>query len=98
MHKNITGVIAKMLAVTLAVGTVGTAVPADDANAAAKPKLSKNKVSVNVGKKAKITIKNVKAKKVKKLTVKSAKKAIAAVKKNGKTGFTVTGKKAGYIY
>ena len=95
MHKNITGVIAKMLAVTLAVGTVGTAVPADDANAAAKPKLSKSKVSVNVGKKAKITIKNVKAKKVKKLTVKSAKKAIAAVKKNGKTGFTVTGKKAG---
>ncbi len=95
MRKNVKSVVAKTLAVALAFTTVVTAVPASEADAAKKPKLSKKKVSVEVKKSAKITIKNVKAKKVKKLTVKTNKKKVATVKKNGKTAFTITGKKAG---
>ena len=94
MHKPTTRITAAALALILAAGTAATAAPGA-AQAAPKPKLSKSKVTVAVGKKAKVTIKNVKAKKVKKLTVKSAKKPVASVKKNGKTAFTVTGKKAG---
>ncbi len=96
MHKQIRATVAKALALTLALSVVGISAPdADAAKKAKKPKLSKNKVTVAVKKKAKIKIKNVKAKKVKKLTVKSTKKSIASVKKNGKTAFTITGKKAG---
>lgn len=94
MRKNIKCVVAKVLALTLALTTVAAA-PANDADAAKKPVLSKKKVTVTVKKSEKITIKNVKAKKVKKLTVKIDKKKVAAVKKNGKTAFTITGKKAG---
>ncbi len=95
MRKNIRSVVAKTLAVALALTTVVTAVPASEADAAKKPKLSKKKVTVTVKKSTKISIKNVKAKKVKKLTVTTNKKKIATVKKNGKTAFTITGKKAG---
>lgn len=95
MHKNVKSIVAKALAFTLVVTAVGTLAPAAESDAAKKPKLSKTKVNVAVKKSAKITIKNVKAKKVKKLTVKSAKKSIATVKKNGRTKFTITGKKAG---
>ncbi len=96
MQKQIRATVAKALALTLALSVVGISAPdADAAKKAKKPKLSKSKVTVAVKKKAKIKIKNVKAKKVKKLTVKSTKKSIASVKKNGKTAFTITGKKAG---
>lgn len=93
MHKTAKGILAKALVLALALTSVVTAAP--DAAAAKKPKLSKSKVTVAEKKTAKITIKNVKAKQVKKLTVKTAKKAVATVKKNGKTAFTITGKKAG---
>ncbi len=95
MRKNVKCIVAKTLALTLALTTVATATPANEAEAAKKPALSKKKVTVNVKKSTKIKIKNVKAKKVRKLTVKIDKKKIASVKKNGKTAFTITGKKAG---
>lgn len=95
MHRKAKGILAKALVLAMAVTLAGTAAPDADAAKAKKPKLSKNKVSVAVKKTAKIKVKNVKAKQVKKLTVKTAAKSIAAVKKNGKTAFTITGKKAG---
>ena len=94
MRKNMKRVLAGALAIALA-ASAGTAAPAGTAQAAAKPKLSKTKLTLAAGKKATVTVKNVKAKKVKKLTVKSSKKAVASVKKKGKAAFTVTGKKAG---
>lgn len=94
MHRTAKGILAKALVLTLAATLAGTA-PDADAAKAKKPKLSKNKVTVAVKKTAKIKIKNVKANQVKKLSVKTAKKATATVKKNGKTAFTITGKKAG---
>ena len=93
MQKNKKGVLAKTFAFVLACSLIG--IPAPDANAAKKPKLSAKKITVTIKKSKKIKIKNVKAKKVKKLTVKSSRKKIATVKKNGKTAFKVTGKKAG---
>ncbi|MCR5796414.1 MAG: family 43 glycosylhydrolase [Eubacterium sp.] len=60
-----------------------------------KPTLSKTKITVQTGKSKKVTIKN--AKKIKKLKIKmtgSAKKK-ATVKKSGKKGILVKGKKAG---
>lgn len=91
MHKNFKSVLAKSLAVAMAITMVGTV----DVDAAKKPALSKKSITITAKKSKKITIKNVKAKKVKKLTVKTSKKAVATVKKNGKTAFTVTGVKAG---
>lgn len=94
MHRNAKRTLAAVLSLALAAGTIAVSAPIG-ADAAAKPKLSKTKLTLEAGKKAKVTVKNVAAKKVKKLNVKSAKKAVAAVKKNGKTAFTVTGKKEG---
>lgn len=93
MRKNIKSVFAKALAVTLVVSMAGVSAPAADA--AKKPALSTKKVTVIKGKSKKVTIKNVKAKKVKKLTVSVDKKKYVSVKKNGKTAFTIKGKKAG---
>lgn len=93
MRKNIKSVFAKTLAVTLVVSMAGVSAPAADA--AKKPALSTKKVTVSKGKSKKVTIKNVKAKKVKKLTVSVDKKKYVSVKKNGKTAFTIKGKKAG---
>ncbi|MCM1246725.1 MAG: endo-1,4-beta-xylanase [Roseburia sp.] len=93
MHRNIRSAIAKTVAVTLALSLA--AISAPDSEAAKKPKLSVKSVTVSVNKTKKVKIKNVKAKQVKKLTVKVNKKSIASVKKNGKTAFTVKGKKAG---
>lgn len=93
MRKNIKSVFAKALAVTLVVSMAGVSAPAADA--AKKPALSTKKVTVSKGKSKKVTIKNVKAKKVKKLTVSVDKKKYVSVKKNGKTAFTIKGKKAG---
>lgn len=95
MNQTAKRVAASALAFTLAVTAAGVISPVSEADAAKKPTLSKKSVSVIVKKSAKITIKNVKANKVKSLTVKSAKKSIATVKKNGKTKFTITGKKEG---
>lgn len=92
MHKYGKSILAKSLAFALVL-SVGIAAP--DVQAAKKPKLSKKKVTLTVKKSKKIKIKNVKAKKVKKLTVTSSKKSIVKVKKNGKTAFTVTARKAG---
>lgn len=93
MHRKVRRAAAKALALVLALSVAGVAAP--DSQAAKKPKLSPNKVTVSVKKSKKVTIKNVKAKQVKKLAVTSSKKSIAAVKKKGKTAFTITGKKAG---
>lgn len=82
-------------ALTLAAICVTTAVSAPEAEAAKKPALSGKKVTLEVKQSAKIKVKNVKSAKIKKLTVKSSKKKVAVVKKNGKTAFTITGKKAG---
>ena len=92
MRKNIKSVFAKTLAVTLVVSMAGVSAPAADA--AKKPALSTKKVTVSKGKSKKVTIKNVKAKKVKKLTVSVDKKKYVSVKKNGKTAFTIKGKKS----
>lgn len=93
MQKHRKQIVAKSLSLALVFALFGGAAP--DVQAAKKPKLSTKKVSLYVKKSKKIKIKNVKAKKVKKLTVTSSKKAVAKVKKNGKTAFTITGKKAG---
>lgn len=92
MHRNAKRTIAAALALALAAGTLASPAPAD---AARKPKLSRTSLTLKAGKKAKVKIKNVTAKKVKKLTVKTSAKKTAAVKKNGKTAFTVTAKKKG---
>ena len=93
MQKHRKQIVAKSLSLALILALFGGTAP--DVQAAKKPKLSTKKVSLYVKKSKKIKIKNVKAKKVKKLTVTSSKKAVAKVKKNGKTAFTITGKKAG---
>ncbi|MCM1246395.1 MAG: endo-1,4-beta-xylanase [Roseburia sp.] len=93
MHKKAKRAAAKVLALVLTVSVAGVAAP--DSQAAKKPKLSTKTVTVSVKKSKKVKIKNVKAKQVKKLTVKSNKAKTASVKKNGKTAFTITGKKAG---
>ena len=92
MHRNAKRTLAAALALALAAGTLASPAPAD---AARKPKLSRTSLTLKAGKKAKVKIKNVTAKKVKKLTVKTSAKKTAAVKKNGKTAFTVTAKKKG---
>ena len=65
MHKNFKGAIAKALIATLAISLAGVQAP--ESAAAKKPKLSAKKVSVGVKKSKKISIKNVKAKEIKKL-------------------------------
>ena len=92
MKKNVNRALATVMAAALTVSLIG--MPAD-ADAAKKMKLSKKSVTVTKGKSVKVTIKNVKAKKVKKLVVTSSKKSIATVKKSGKAAFKVTGKKKG---
>ncbi|MCM1245733.1 MAG: endo-1,4-beta-xylanase [Roseburia sp.] len=95
MRRNVKSAVAKAVVVALTITLAGIASPETEAAAAKKPKLSKTKVTVKVKKSAKVKIKNVKAKKIKKLAVTSNKKKNATVKKNGKTAFTITGKKAG---
>ena len=89
MHKNAKNVLAKALALTLAVSMMNLSAPVADA--AKKPALSTKKVTINVGKSKKVKIKNVKTKKIKKLALSVNKKKIVSVKKNGKTAFTVKG-------
>lgn len=100
MQRRMKKAAAKTIALALALSVAvqgGMAMDAPSASAAKskKPKLSTKKVTVTVKRSKKVKIKNVKAGQVKKLSVKSSKKNIASAKKNGKTAFTVTGKKAG---
>lgn len=94
MKRNMTKAIAVALSMSITMSLMTTAVNVD---AAKKIKLSKKSVTLAMGMSSTIKIKNVKAKKIKKLTVKSSNKKIAAVKRNGnkKTSFKVTGKAKG---
>lgn len=96
MKKNLKTACAKVTAVALALAMVASAAPADAAKAK-KPALSKSKVTINVGKTKKITVKkatpkkttwtvNKKGKKVVKLTKKTKKSVtIKALKKGSAT-------------
>ena len=97
MRKKFTATIAKVLTMSLVVSLLGVSTDVEVEAAKKKIRLSKKSVSLTVGKSKKIKIKNVKKKKIKKLTVKCGKKTIAKVKKvgNKKTVFRVTGKKEG---
>lgn len=64
MNKSLKRVIVSTMALSLLV----PAVSAPKAEAAAKPKLSAKSVKVTVGAKKKVTVKKVKAKKIKKTT------------------------------
>lgn len=77
---------------TVAALVLQMVLPGTGAYAAAKPKLAKKKVEVNVGVQKKVKIKNAKGYK---LTVKSKKKAVATAKKKGNAAFVVKGVKAG---
>ncbi len=79
----------KRMAVVMAFALVVASIPGADAQAAKKAKLAKTKLTINVGKKKTIKIKN-KAKKAK-YTFKVKKASIAKVSKKG----VVTAKKAG---
>ena len=82
-------------AVALSLALAMSTLAITPASAAKKVKLAKTKITVNVGKTKKVKIKNVKKTQVKKLTVKSSKKAVATAKKAGKVAIKVTGKKKG---
>lgn len=77
----------KLVALTLAVSLIGTGAATDVAEAKAKVKLNKKKVTLRVGKTVKLKVKGTK----KKVTWKSNKKKVATVNKKGK----VTAKKVG---
>ena len=80
--------IMRTSATALAFCLLATAVPAMNADAKAKPKLSKKKVTLTVGKKVKLKVKNAGKKKVK---WKTSNKKVAKVNKKG----VVKAKKAG---
>lgn len=93
MNKSLKRVIVSAMALSLLV----PAVSAPKAEAAAKPKLSAKSVKVTVGAKKKVTVKKVKAKKIKKTTWSLPKKGkkIVSLSAKKKTGVTLKGKKAG---
>ena len=82
----------KTTAMLLAAAVVASGIPANETEAAKKPKLSKTKISVRVGGSKKVTIKN--AKKIKCKMKAKAKKVVKITKKSAK-GLTVKGLKAG---
>ena len=83
---------AKTTAMLLAAAVFASGIPANETEAAKKPKLSKTKISVRVGASKKVTIKN--AKKIKCKMKAKAKKVVKITKKSAK-GLTVKGLKAG---
>ena len=91
--------VIKVSAAMLAFCLLATAVPAMNADAKAKPKLSKKKVTLTVGKKVKLKVKNAGKKKVKwktsnKKVAKVNKKGVVKAKKAGKATITAkVGKK-----
>ena len=80
---------------SLALAASGLAVNNSDVSAAAKVKLSASKATIKVGASKTVTVKGVKASKVKKLSLSTSKKAVATAKKVSNVKFSVTGKKAG---
>ena len=85
--------IMRASAAALAFCLLATAAPAMNADAAAKPKLNKKKITIKVGKTKKLKIKNLKGKKVK---WKTSNKSVVKIKKTGKkTVVKLKGKKAG---
>lgn len=100
MKKNLKNTSAKVLAVALAAGMVVSSLPGTVASAKKKvknPTLGKTKVSITVGKTKKITVKQNKGPKVKKVTIKLSKKQKKLVKitKKTKKYLKVKGIKAG---
>ena len=85
--------IMRASAAALAFCLLATAAPAMNADAKAKPKLSKKKITVKVGKTKKLKVKNLKGKKVKWKT--SNKKVVKIKKTKKKTVVKLKGKKAG---
>lgn len=86
---------ALVLSLTLAATAVFPTATPTVSEAAAKPALSAKKGTFLAGEAKTVTIKNVKKKNVKKLVVSTSKKAVATVKKSGKTALVITSKKAG---
>ena len=85
--------IMRASAAALAFCLLATAAPAMNADAKAKPKLNKKKITIKVGKAKKLKIKNLKGKKVK---WKTSNKKVVKIKKTGKkTVVKLKGKKAG---
>ncbi len=82
----------KMLLSLLLVFSLVTGISVNQVSAAKKPKLNKKKVTVEVGKKKTITVKNTKKKA--KWSIKKGKKYIKITKKK-KSSVTIKGKKAG---
>lgn len=81
--------VARMLAVAMCVTVMGGSA---EASAAAKPKLSKKKLSLTIGGTKKLKVTKAKGAKI---TWKSNKKKVVAVKKSGKYGGKVTAKAKG---
>ena len=85
--------IMRASAAALAFCLLATAAPAINADAKAKPKLNKKKITIKVGKTKKLKVKNLKGKKVK---WKTSNKKVVKIKKTGKkTVVKLKGKKAG---
>lgn len=83
----------KCICMLLIAGLVSQfAVSSNGTLAVSKPTLSTKSVKIKVGASKKVTVKKAKGYK---LTVKSKKRAIASVKKSGKTAFVIKGVKAG---
>lgn len=93
VNRSVKRLIVSAMSLSLLVPVVN--VP--EAQAATKPKLSKKSVSITVGKKKKITVKKVKAKKVKKTTWSLPKKGkkIVSLSSKKKTSVILKGKKKG---
>ncbi|MCI8365432.1 MAG: endo-1,4-beta-xylanase [Eubacterium sp.] len=87
--------IALLMAGTLLLSAVLPYTQASQTEAAAKPKLSVKKLSLNLGKSKKVQVKNVKKKQLKKITWKAKNKKIVTVKKSGKLAASIKGKKTG---
>lgn len=93
MKKNLKTACAKVTAVALALAMVASATPADAAKAK-KPALSKSKVTINVGKTKKITVKKATPKKTTWTVNKKGKKVVKLTKKT-KKGVTIKALKKG---
>ncbi len=87
--------IALLMAGTLLLSAVLPYTQASQAEAAAKPKLSVKKLTLNLGKSKKVQVKNIKKKQLKKITWKAKNKKIVTVKKSGKLAASIKGKKTG---
>ena len=87
---------AVVLVYVLASSFIGTPVfGTKEAVAATKPKLESSKGTLLTGESKTVTIKNIKEKSIRKLSVTSAKKTVATAKKQGKTSFVIKSKKPG---